>query len=480
MIEDDELKLVQQHLYRLLEQVTRENEPAAFYGLRLAWESLQLAQGVGQFQQVARAFDEMRLGLDEMETPSALTEPGVSQAAVPLTQKQVLARELQVRLKQQAAIASIGHQALSGLDVEALTDSAANLLCEILETEYCDVQRYLPDKSAFYIQAGVGWREGYIGQLIEDQAGTTLGSYVLNSKEPVIIEDFSNEQRFNKTSLLLDHGVVSGMCVIIAGPPGSPPYGVLSVHTVRRRSFTVDDINFIQAMTNILATAIERKRIEAELQASVLEKETLLKELHHRVKNNLQAVSNLVYLQSLQVEDKSAQAAFRQTQDRIKSIALIHEKLYQASDLARIDIAEYIRSLVTSLVFSFRVDADQIRLNIKVDEVRLDGDTALVIGIIINELVTNSLKYAFPPHLARPAGELNEISVELRAESDQDLVLRVADNGVGLAEEFRHFPPDTMGLQLVYLLAQNMQGALEIERNNGAIFTIRFKSPGEK
>jgi two-component sensor histidine kinase len=397
-------------------------------------------------------------------------------AAKPITPSHTLVQELQTRLRQQAAVARLGQQALGGMVLESLTDEASNLLCEILEAEYCDVQRYLPDQKAFLIQSGVGWKEGYIGQTITDPDNTSLISYILANNEPVIIEDLNTDERFGKPPLLLDYGIVSGMCVIIAGPPGRPPYGVLNIHTTRKRAFTADDINFIQAMTNILAAAIERKRIETELQEALQEKEILLKEVYHRVKNNLQAVSNLVYLQSLHVKDEPVRDMFRQTQDRIKSIALIHEKLYQASDLARIDMAEYIRSLVTYLVFSYCEDVDRIKLNLLIDDLHLDGDTALTLGIILNELVSNSLKHAFPPERKPPAGQIDQITVELRAGEDNQLVLTVADNGVGLPGSLAVQDLASMGLQLVHLLAQNMQGSVEIERGSGTLFIVKFKA----
>jgi two-component sensor histidine kinase len=137
---------------------------------------------------------------------------------------------------------------------------------------------------------------------------------------------------------------------------------------------------------------------------------------------------------------------------------------------------EYIRSLVTYLVFSYCEDVDRIKLDLLIDDLHLDGDTALTLGIILNELVSNSLKHAFPPERKPPAGQIDQITVELRAGEDNQLVLTVADNGVGLPGSLVVQDLASMGLQLIHLLAQNMQGSVEIERGSGTVFIVKFKA----
>ncbi len=168
--------------------------------------------------------------------------------------------ELKARVRQQAAVAEIGQRALVGTDLSTLMDETVELIAQTLEVEYTKVLDLLPDGIALLLQAGVGWKEGYVGHAtvgaeIDSQAG-----YTLLSNEPVIVEDLRTETRFSGPPLLHAHAVVSGMSVIIHGR--DRPFGVLGAHTTRRRSFSRDDIYFLQAIANLIAAAIERKRAE--------------------------------------------------------------------------------------------------------------------------------------------------------------------------------------------------------------------------
>jgi PAS domain S-box-containing protein len=174
----------------------------------------------------------------------------------------------------------------------------------------------------------------------------------------------------------------------------------------------------------------EHKQAEEKIKASLREKEVLLQEIHHRVKNNLGIVSSLLQMQSRRTQDLQATAILRDSQNRIASIALVHEKLYRSDDLANIDFAQYIPDLTTHLFDSYNVSSNDIQLNIQVEDVSLDIETAIPCGLIINELVSNALKYAFPVHRA------GEIQVRLSPADDHTLILIVRDNGVGLPTEF--------------------------------------------
>jgi PAS domain S-box-containing protein len=218
----------------------------------------------------------------------------------------------------------------------------------------------------------------------------------------------------------------------------------------------------------------ERKRAEEalrqsefRLQTALQEKEVLLKEIHHRVKNNLQAIFNLLYLQAGQLQDQQTRQMFQDTQARVKSIALVHEKLYQTEDLSQVNLAEYLHSLAQYLLHAYGVDPERIVLHMAINTVSLDLDTAIPLGIIVNELVSNALKYAFPDH--RPG----EIRIELQADQGQ-LCLTVSDNGVGFPEELDPATASTLGLQLVNMLTGHLHGQMTLRRDKGATFQIRF------
>lgn len=222
---------------------------------------------------------------------------------------------------------------------------------------------------------------------------------------------------------------------------------------------------------------VARQQVEEQLRLLVHEKEVLLREVHHRVKNNLQAISNLLYLQSAYIKEEPVRQILRESQNRIKSIALIHEKLYQSKDLARLNFDEYIRSLINQLIDSYVANTQTIELKVQVEDVGLDVDTVVTLGIIISELVSNSLKHAFPVDAGRAAGRVNEIQIELRTDGDSRLLLIVGDNGVGLPENVNLTSSPSLGLHLVGMLTGHMGGTVEIERNEGTTFRLKFPRP---
>ena len=205
----------------------------------------------------------------------------------------------------------------------------------------------------------------------------------------------------------------------------------------------------------------ESRQAEEQIRASLKEKEVLLKEIHHRVKNNLQIISSLLNLQSAEIQDPKAAQKFRESQDRVKAMALIHERLYQSSDLARIDFAGYVRNLTGHLQRSYRVDASIIRLNLEINPVPMSLDVAIPCGLIINELVSNAFKYAFP------GGKSGEILVRFVKEKDGSLKLLVRDSGVGLPEGTHPEYSDSLGLKLVRSLTEQMGGEVRYRSQGG-------------
>jgi PAS domain S-box-containing protein len=218
----------------------------------------------------------------------------------------------------------------------------------------------------------------------------------------------------------------------------------------------------------------ERELAEKQLKASLQEKEVLLKEIHHRVKNNLQIISSLLYLQSKRIADEHALNIFKEGQNRVKSMALIHEKLYRSKDLTQIDFAEYVRSLASYLFQSYGADPRLIHLKIKVDNVFLGVDRAIPCGLIINELVSNALKYAFPK------GRAGDIEISLSLGEAGQCTLRVGDNGIGFPAGLALDKMESLGLQLVNNLVKQLEGTLEVEQRQGTWFKFIFTAPGEK
>jgi two-component sensor histidine kinase len=211
----------------------------------------------------------------------------------------------------------------------------------------------------------------------------------------------------------------------------------------------------------------ERRRYENRLEASLREKEVIIKEVHHRVKNNMQVISGFLQLQSNYLSDPVAIEKLNESQRRVKTMALVHEKLYQSKSLEFINTAEYIRSLVSDLMDSYAVDT-AVDVKVDVDNVSVNLDTAIPCGLIINELMTNCLKYAFK---GRTTGN---ISLDLHLGADHTFTLIVADDGAGLPPDYDARSTATLGTQLVQVLVRQLGGEMKVTSENGARFEIVF------
>ena len=215
----------------------------------------------------------------------------------------------------------------------------------------------------------------------------------------------------------------------------------------------------------------DRKQAEEQIAASLKEKEVLLREIHHRTKNNMQVMISLLKIQSAKIENKQVAEMFMESRDRIRSMALVHEKLYQSKGLADVDFKGYVKSLVSSIFSSYGARASGITPITETDDVSIGLETAIPCGLIINELVSNSLKYAFP------GNRKGEIRVALRSFNEDALVLEVGDNGIGMPEDLDFRNTASMGLHLVQILSEDqLHGKIELDRAGGTTFRIRFKN----
>lgn len=249
-----------------------------------------------------------------------------------------------------------------------------------------------------------------------------------------------------------------------------------TVEGVGRRCFDIRHYPYMNQrgeVTHCIVVALDttvRRTAEEQTQLMLKEKEVLLKEIHHRVKNNLQIISSLLNLQLNVISNKETRELVRESQNRVRSMALIHEKLYQSENVGQINLEEYLRSLTRDLFRSYSVGG--VTLKLEVDEIRLDVDTAVPCGLIVNELVSNALKYAFP------SGREGQISLKVAMVSHQQVALTVSDNGVGLPNDMNLRTSSTLGFQLVHMLVKQLRGTLDIVRNGGTTFMITFPMKG--
>jgi two-component sensor histidine kinase len=239
-------------------------------------------------------------------------------------------------------------------------------------------------------------------------------------------------------------------------------------YTVRAEKHGDDELGLLVDGFNAMLTQISDR--DDALRTSLDEKEVLLKEVHHRVKNNLQIIASLLDLQANSVTDQATVELLRESRNRVRSMALIHEHLYGTEELARIDLPDYVRDLCTSIAASYGMDGVQVEP--QVDDVAVDIDTAIPCGLIINELVSNALKYAFPDGKGCVL-----VQIRRAPEGEAGYVMTVADDGIGLPPEVDPAASASLGLQLVHALARQIHGALTCDRGKGTTMQIHFGRP---
>jgi two-component system, sensor histidine kinase PdtaS len=225
--------------------------------------------------------------------------------------------------------------------------------------------------------------------------------------------------------------------------------------------------NVLQSRVRVL---LQTRHLSVQVNHLLKDKEMLMKEIHHRVKNNLMVISSLLSLQSKYIKDDDARGIFKESQNRAKSMALIHERLYRSSDLKSIDFADYLRSLTRELFDTYATERGRVRLEMDVDDVMVDVNNAVPLGLIINEMVTNSLKYAFPDDME------GIIRIEFHKESEE-YHLMVSDTGVGIPDDFNVEKSDSLGMLLIHSLTSQIQGEMELKRHPGTTFSIKFRDP---
>jgi len=230
--------------------------------------------------------------------------------------------------------------------------------------------------------------------------------------------------------------------------------------------------NGLRAVQIVARDISQRKKLEEELKNSLKEKDLMMKEIHHRVKNNLMVIQSLLNLQSRYIKDTDARDIFKDSQNRAKSMAMIHESLYQSSDLKRIEFSEYITTLAKNLFYSYAADPNRVKMSVNVDKVMLDINTAIPLGLILTELISNCLKYAFPD------GDSGEIKVDFHSyteEGTHKFKLTVSDNGVGLPQDFDPKKSDSLGIMLIYSLSEQIGALIKLDTSNGTKFDITFQ-----
>jgi two-component sensor histidine kinase len=385
---------------------------------------------------------------DSSDHPQPVIEPSSGGAAsVDLT-----TQALRLRIRQQEILAELGVLALQGKPFIDLLNHTARLTAEGMEAEFCKVLEYIPAENRFLVRAGVGWHEGIVGVATIGADLESPSGFALRTGKPVISNHLENEQRFRTPELLLEHGIRRAMNVILQGD-GSP-YGVLEVDSRSEGEFSKHDIAFLQGAANILGMAIERQRYERRLKGALDRHQILLKEISHRVKNSLQIVSSMLNLQASTADDAGLSAHLAEASGRVSAIGRAYERLSYDADIENIDLGAYLQAVCA--------DAIGASSTCKLDfhgahGIQLHADQAISLALIVNELVTNAVKYACSN---RHDGH---ISVHLVRKDANTALVSVRDDGTGLPADFDLSKSKGLGMRIVTALAKQL-GA-DITRN---------------
>lgn len=297
----------------------------------------------------------------------------------------------------------------------------------------------------------------------------------LQHRENIVIPDISSlppEAKAEK-EILQPQGIKSLLVVPIDSKEGRLLGFMGFDDTEKCRSWSGEDIRLLRVASEMISSYLKRKEAEDQLKVSLKEKEILLRELYHRTKNNMQVISSLLNLQSLTIDDKQMLEVVKDIQNRIRSISLVHEKLYQSKDLSNVNLKDYIQELANALLTSYEGSKDRISVTLDIDNVFISLDTITTCGLIINELVSNSLKHAFPDDRE------GTIRIALHSTGEDKMELRISDNGIGLPEGLDFRDTKSLGLKLVRKLAEDqLRGKVELvelKDGKGTDFLVKFK-----
>jgi two-component sensor histidine kinase len=340
-----------------------------------------------------------------------------------------------------------------------------------------------------------------LGLPLQKIIGTKLDSYVVSEARPQLMEHIKETRRRGATrgevlmkrndGTLLPINIslnsvsiegFEGVCAVVTDLSDQKRIEVeLKMHRTRLESLVDERTrDLVQTNAELQQQVVERKRVEMELReseerlrASLGEKEVLLKEIHHRVKNNTQVISSLLALQAERSPDETVRTVLRDVTHRVRSMAMVHEKLYESADLAQVDFAQYARSLLGYLWSAHGNVAAGVRLTLDLEPVTLPVNSAVPCGLILNELVSNALKHAFSDCRE------GEVAVSLRSSAQGRVRLSVRDNGKGMPAGFDWRGARSLGLRLVQMLAGQLRAVVEVSSGGGTELGISFEGRNE-
>jgi two-component sensor histidine kinase len=385
----------------------------------------------------------------DMSQPSDHKEPVIEPPTSNEQPDDLTGRALRQRIRQQELLAELGVLALQRTSFTDMLNHTARMTAEGLGAEYCKVMEYIPAEKRLLVCAGVGWEEGIVGSASVGADLASPAGYALRTGKPVISNHLENEQRFRTPELLVEHGIRRAMNVILQGD--GAPFGVLEVDSTSEGEFGEHDIAFLQGAANILGMAIEQQQYQRKLQAALDRHQILLKEVNHRVKNSLQVVSAMLQLQATSVGDPDLSERLKEASNRVNAVGRAYERLAYNADYENIELVEYLREIISDLEPTVAPCKIQFEAN---EGIQIAADRAILVGLIINELVSNAGKYAY---LDSPGGL---IWVRLFQSDRNSILVSVRDEGAGLPLGFDPTTSKGLGSRLVHALSKQLGAEL--------------------
>ena len=392
--------------------------------------------------------------------------PGKESISAPTLATDVTREELPYRLRQQSLLGEFGRAALQTRDIGQILQRATELCAQGLEAPFAKVLEYMPDVKRLLVSAGVGWASGTIGQVslgvdLESPAG-----YAFQTGQMVISNHLQEETRFRTPKLLSDHGIRRAINVLIArGGEGNLPFGVLEVDSPASGQFDVADADFLAGFAGLLGIAIERQHADADLREALDHQAMLTREMSHRVKNSLASVVGLLRVQSRSSESEEVRDALKDAASRITTIAQVHDHLWRSTKIGFVDIADFAGELCRNLQQTV-----SHTVSCTFGHLMISADKAIPLGLLINELVTNSAKHAYPGG----SGEIR-VSGERRG---PDLHVEVSDQGIGLPKDFDiDQPRASLGVKVIKSLIAQLEARIAGAANAPKGVTVKLDVP---
>ena len=366
------------------------------------------------------------------------------------------------RIRQQELLAELGVFALQRPGFTDLLDNTARLAAEGLGAEFCKVLEYLPAENRLLVRAGVGWHPGVIGHASVGADLASPAGFALQTGKPVISNHLENEQRFRTPELLVEHAIRRAMNVILQGD-GSP-FGVLEADSRSEGEFGPHDLAFLQGAANILGMAIEQQKNQRQLKDALDRHKILLTEVNHRVKNSLQLVVGMLELQAKSISDPALAESLNAASNRISTVGRAYEHLAYNADNERIDLAAYLREVLKDLEDTIAPCVLHFTTS---GEIQIAADRSILVALVMNELVSNAGKYAYP---GKPDGA---VWIDLVRDNKVSFTVTVRDEGVGLPVDFDPATSKRLGTRLITSMARQLRADLTRPKEAvGATFTL--------